>query len=131
MIRSVFWMSVGATVGVSGYRKFTRLARAMSPSRAPESVRSWGAGPGQSGPSGSTVAPVPGEPARAPWPARLARGAVATAEFARDVQDGMRLYRLSGRREAPTLERHHAAEDWAATQVFADGESPDEVKDGR
>jgi hypothetical protein len=131
MIRSVFWMSLGAAVGVSGYRKFTRLARAVSPGRAPESVRSWGAGSAQSGPSGPTVPPVPAETARAPWPARLARGAVATAEFARDVQDGMRLYRLSGRREAPTLGRHHAAGDWAATQVFADGECPDEVKDGR
>ncbi len=128
MIRSVFWMSLGAAVGVSGYRKFTRLARAVSPGRASESVRSWEAVPGPSGPSGP---PVSGETARAPWPARFARGAVATAEFARDVRDGMRLYRLSGRREAPTLGRHHAAEDWAATQVFADGECPDEVKDGR
>ena len=134
MIRSVFWLSLGAAVGVSGYRKLTRLARAVSPPRAQESARSWGAGPVQSPPSVQSLATLPAVPstnARVPWPVRLARGAAATAEFARDVRDGMRIYRLSGRPEVPTLGRHHAAEDWAATQVFADGECPDEVKDGR
>ncbi len=106
-IRRGFWLTVGAAVGVGGYRKVTRLARAVSPARS-----SAGAG-------SSTVGPAA--------VAGLVRGARASAVFARDVREGMRIYRLSDRRETLTLGRHRAARDW----VFAEGECPDEVKDGR
>jgi hypothetical protein len=121
MIRRVFWMSLGAAAGVSGYRKVARLVRAFSPAPAQETARSW------------PVLPPPGtaRPTQAPWHAPLLRAARATAAFARDVRDGMRIYRLSDSGEAPTLRRHQAARDWAVTQAFADGECPDEVKDGR
>jgi len=104
MIRTVrrgFWLTVGAAVGVGGYRKVVRLARA-------------GAGPVRAGPAA----------------ARLARGARASARFAGDVREGMRIYRLANRRQAPASRRaarDRAARDWA----FAQGECSDEVKDGR
>jgi len=112
MIRTVrrrFWLIVGAAVGVGGYRKVVRLARAVSPARAPA-----GAGPVRAGPAA----------------ARLARGARASARFAGDVREGMRIYRLANRRQAPASRRaarDRAARDWA----FAQGECSDEVKDGR
>jgi len=121
MIRRVFWLSLGAAAGVSGYRKLARLARALSPAPAQETARSW------------PLLPSPGTARRAqvPWHGPLLRGARATAAFAHDVREGMRIYRLSDSREAPRLGGHRAARDWAATQAFADGECPDDVKDGR
>jgi hypothetical protein len=76
MIRRLFWMALGAVLGVSGYRKAAMVARAVSPVRA----RRRAAG-------------------------RLARGARATAMFARDVREGMAIYRLAEGRRPPTLER--------------------------
>ena len=35
MIRRLFWMIVGALLGVTGYRRAGRLARAMRPGRRP------------------------------------------------------------------------------------------------
>jgi hypothetical protein len=106
MIRRLFWMIVGAVLGVSGYRKAATLAHAVSPARA-----------------------------RARAAGRLARGARATAGFARDVREGMAIYRLAEVRRAPTLERHPHTQDWAyakavAATGFPDEPCPDEVKDG-
>jgi hypothetical protein len=82
MIRRLFWVTVGALVGVTGYRRVSRLARAA----------------GIGGRPGSGPRSRPG----ASW----ARGA---ARFARDVSEGMELYsdrhpRLAGR----TLEGQRA-----------------------
>jgi hypothetical protein len=114
MIRTVrrgFWLTVGAAVGVGGYRKVVRLARAVSPAHAPA-----GAGPVRAGPAA----------------ARLARGARASARFAGDVREGMRIYRLANRRQAPAPASRRAARDRAAKDwAFAQGECSDEVKDGR
>jgi hypothetical protein len=65
MIRRLFWMIAGALLGVTGYRRVRRLARAITvgPRRGAAPGRSRGAG----------------------W-ARRAAG------FARDVRDGMELY---------------------------------------
>jgi hypothetical protein len=65
MMRRLFWMIAGALVGVTGYRRVSRLARAITAGgrRGTAPARSRGAG--------------------------LARGA---ARFARDVRDGMDLY---------------------------------------
>jgi hypothetical protein len=122
MIGRGFWLTLGAVLGVGGYRKAARLARAVSPVRPTAPARSWTASPAETAQRTTTV-----RASWAAWTAGLVRGARASAGFARDVREGMRIYRLSYRREAPTLGRHRATQDWA----FAEGEFPDEVKDGR
>jgi hypothetical protein len=73
MMRRLFWMVAGALLGVSGYRRVSRLARAVT---APAGRRGGGRVRGHS--AGSVTL------------------------FARDVRDGMELYtdrhpRLAGR----------------------------------
>ena len=68
MIRRLFWLIAGALLGVTGYRRVTRLARALAPG-------------GPAGRRGMI-------PAR-PHGRELARGAAA---FAHDVREGMELY---------------------------------------
>jgi hypothetical protein len=75
VIRRLFWLTAGALAGVTGYRRVSRLARAV------------GAG---------------GRRRRAPRGARGLGWAGAAALFARDVREGMELYadrhpRLAGR----------------------------------
>jgi len=82
MIRRLFWVTVGALAGVTGYRRASRLARAAGLGR-------------RAGAGGRSRA-------RAGW----ARDAAC---FARDVREGMELYadrhpRLAGR----TLEGQRA-----------------------
>ncbi len=62
MIRRGFWLAAGAVLGVTGYRKATRLARGLA---------------GQS----------PAQRARS-----AAGGLVSATSFARDVRDGMAEY---------------------------------------
>ena len=77
MIRRLFWLIAGAALGVTGYRRVTRLARALVPG----------------GPGGGRAVPA------GPHGGGLMRGAAA---FAHDVREGMELYtdrhpRLAGR----------------------------------
>jgi len=87
MIRRLFWVIVGALLGVTGYRRLRRLARAVT--------------------LGGLRDTAPGKaPGRDVMPGGWARSA---ALFARDVHDGMELYadrhpRLAGR----TLEGQQA-----------------------
>jgi hypothetical protein len=81
MIRRLFWLIAGVLLGVTGYRRITRLARALAP-------RGAGGTPGRRG-----VMPA------SPQGRELMRGAAA---FAHDVREGMELYtdrhpRLAGR----------------------------------
>jgi hypothetical protein len=81
MIRRLFWLIAGVLLGVTGYRRVTRLARALAPG-------------GPAGPGGRRAV----MPAR-PRGRELVRGA---ASFAHDVREGMELYtdrhpRLAGR----------------------------------
>jgi hypothetical protein len=93
MIRRLLWMTLGAGLGVSGYRRITRICRGF-------------ARPARSGAS----------------PRRLSR-LRGVAGFARDVRDGMDLYaeqqRLNiERRRAtagPTLELQQASAASAAS----------------
>jgi hypothetical protein len=82
VIRRLFWLIAGVLLGVTGYRRVTRLARAVAP-------------------RGRRAAAPAGPHGR-----DLIRGA---AEFAHDVREGMELYtdrhpRLAGR----TLEGQQA-----------------------
>ena len=105
MIRRLFWVTVGALVGVTGYRRVMRLARAIAPG-------------GRSGPA-----------TRGARGARWALGldwARGTALFARDVREGMDLYadrhpRLAGR----TLEVQRAG------RQRPQGAAPCEERPGR
>src|SRR5215470_6244403 len=87
-MRRLFWMVAGALLGVTGYRRFRRLAHALTP-------------------GGLRGERVQAGRARAGWV--RAGWAGSTARFARDVRDGMELYadrhpRLAGR----TLEGQQA-----------------------
>jgi hypothetical protein len=78
MIRRLFWLIAGVLLGVTGYRRLTRLARAIAP-----------------GGAGGRRAVAPARP----HGRELVRGAAA---FAHDVREGMELYtdrhpRLAGR----------------------------------
>lgn len=106
-MRRLFWLTVGAAAGVSGYRKTARLGQLLRPARSPGGRRA------------SRAACAPG------W---LARGARSAAAFARDVHEGMRLYRFSEPHAAPTLGRHHETQDMGF--AVTDSECRDRVKDG-
>ncbi|HTZ92839.1 MAG TPA: hypothetical protein VMB74_10630 [Streptosporangiaceae bacterium] len=106
MIRRGFWLLAGAVLGVTGYRKATRLARTLTgqgllggttitQQRLPaQLVPPRRALPGQLG-SGQ---PVSGQPDARPSPAAAARiaaaagRATAAAGFVRDIRDGMAEY---------------------------------------
>jgi hypothetical protein len=76
MIRRGFWLAAGAVLGVTGYRKATRLARMITSSPA---------APRALAPGGRAA----GSRARQPLSLRIG----AAAGFARDVRDGMAEYR--------------------------------------
>ena len=91
-MRRIFWMIAGALLGVTGYRRVSRLARALTVGDR------HGAVPGR--PRGRAV--TRGDRTRDGWTR-------SAALFARDVRDGMELYtnrhpRLAGR----TLEGQQA-----------------------
>lgn len=83
MIRRGFWLAAGAVLGVTGYRRVTRLAKVLTVPRAP-GIRSL---PGP-GPTAGPQLLVP----RARSRSQVAR-VVAAARFVRDVRDGMAEYR--------------------------------------
>jgi len=117
VIRRVFWFTVGAAAGVSGYRKVAKAARVFSPARP--SVRS-GVPPPDQQPAGRLAG-------------LLARGARSAAGFVSDVNDGRRIYRLAGAREAARLGRQIDAPGWAFNRAVTDAETDsfDQVKDGQ
>ena len=105
MIRRGFWLVTGAAIGVTGYRKVTKLGRMLTgqqgvaqlspaPARRPISAMPAGAD------RGATTTP---------WPVRLAAGTRLAAGFIRDVRDGMADYRARN------------AEDGAARPAGQDG----------
>jgi hypothetical protein len=83
MIRRGFWLATGAVLGVTGYRRVTRLARVLTVPRATGTRSLPGTGP--------TARPqLLAPPVRTTSPVTRA---VAAARFARDVRDGMAEYR--------------------------------------
>ena len=84
MIRRGFWLVAGAAIGVSGYRRASRLARSVFPDRP-----------------GHALAAPAGGPARTPVitgrsllaaAATAGRGTAQGVAFARDVREGMAEY---------------------------------------
>ena len=81
MIRRGFWLVVGATVGITGYRRASRVLQSFRPAPAP--------------PAGAVVlrspGPLTGRKLLA-GAARAGRGAAASAAFVRDVREGVAEY---------------------------------------
>jgi hypothetical protein len=71
VIRRLFWLTLGAVAGVTGYRRLSRLMRAIQPVPGRGGRRGWPGRPGWAGRPGS------------------ASGLTA---FLRDVRDGMAQY---------------------------------------
>jgi hypothetical protein len=82
MIRRGFWLVVGATLGVSGYRKASRLVHSLGP--APRRGE-----PGHGGPARRPA--LTGRRVLA-GAARAGRSTAEGAAFVRDVRDGMAEY---------------------------------------
>jgi hypothetical protein len=116
VIRRGFWLAAGAVLGVAGYRRATRLARALTgqqPTRTgqPGAHRAVSVQPGAH--RAGTAQPA-GQRART-----AAAGLVSAAGFAKDVRDGMAEYwdlhrdelanpRTLGSQSAPPRSRHGA-----------------------
>jgi hypothetical protein len=95
MMRRGFWLAAGAVLGVTGYRKASRLARSLTGAPVPGRMLSSGPRALRAGDEVRPPAPV-----TVPVTARI-RSAVS---FARDVRDGMAEYReLHGRQLGRSL----------------------------
>jgi hypothetical protein len=120
MIRRGFWLLAGAALGVTGYRRATRLARALTGqsmlgapavtkqrsavrlTAAPRADQAGRAEPGMARPR--QPAPASAGPTPSARIAAAAARASAAAGFVRDVRDGMAEYWDLHRSEAdPTL----------------------------
>jgi hypothetical protein len=87
MIRRGFWVAVGAAIGVSGYRRASRLARSVFPDRDGRPGRALATpGAGQARPAvltGRTLLAAA---------ASTGRGTAQGVAFARDVREGVAEY---------------------------------------
>jgi hypothetical protein len=84
MIRRGFWVAVGAVLGVSGYRRASRLARTVFPAR-PGSALAAGR------PAGARPTLITGRSLLAAA-ASAGRGTAQGVAFARDVREGVAEY---------------------------------------
>src|SRR5580700_5123769 len=106
MIRRGFWLAVGATGGIMGYRKVSSLGRQLSATLSPAGPR-----PGAEQPTGGqpTGGPRrPGQPLSGRARRGLVRGTIRFSRdalmFSRDVREGMDLYMVRHRAQgSPTL----------------------------
>ncbi|HSR87024.1 MAG TPA: hypothetical protein VLM11_22820 [Streptosporangiaceae bacterium] len=101
MIRRGFWLAAGAVLGISGYRRVTRLASALVVPRTPGMRSLPGTGP-TAGPQ--MLAPPPRAKS-----SQVARAAAA-ARFVRDVRAGMAEYRDLHRDEPDRASRGRTLE---------------------
>jgi hypothetical protein len=121
MIRRGFWLAAGAVLGVTGYRRLTRLARILTVPRTP-GLQSL---PGP----GSTARPqLMGPPARSR--SQVTR-AVAAARFVRDVRDGMAEYRELHRDEPDPASRGRTLESQSYEMLSSEPAGSGESQRGR
>ena len=105
MIRRGFWLAVGATGGIMGYRRVSSLGRQLSATLSPGPR----AGAEQSATGQATAGPSRGgQPLSGRARRGLVRGTVRLTRdarmFSRDVRDGMDLYMVRHRAQgSPTL----------------------------
>jgi hypothetical protein len=81
VIRRGFWLALGAAVGITGYRRASRLVQSIRPPAAPPAGAVMLRSPG----------PLTGRKLLA-GAARAGRGAAASAAFVRDVREGVAEY---------------------------------------
>ena len=107
MIRRGFWLAVGATGGIMGYRRAAALGRqlsaTLSPAAPPASPRDGARQPAAGQAAGPTRAALSGKARRG-----LVRGTIRFSRdarmFSRDVREGMDLYMVRHRAQgSPTL----------------------------
>jgi hypothetical protein len=96
MIRRGFWLVAGAAIGVTGYRKVTRLGRTLT---GQQGVAQLSPTPARRQISATTAGADRGA-TTTPWPVRLAAGTRSAAGFIRDVRDGMADYRARNAEDA-------------------------------
>jgi hypothetical protein len=109
MMRRLFWLTLGAAAGVTGYRRLTRLIQAMHPLAGRGSRRAWLAGRAAAG---------------------AGPGGVVT--FLRDVRDGMDEY--DARRPGPArhaLEGQQFLAERGRQSGSRSRDGSDYAKDGR
>jgi|HubBroStandDraft_4_1064222.scaffolds.fasta_scaffold328409_2 hypothetical protein len=95
-MRRGFWLATGAVLGVAGYRKASRIARAVTGAAVPAKMVSSGPRALNSGREA--------RPAVALTVARTTGRVRSAASFARDVREGMAEYReLHGRQLGRSL----------------------------
>ena len=106
MIRRGFWLAVGATGGIMGYRRVSSLGRQLSATLSPAAPRE---GAEQSAAGQATAAASRGgQPLSGRARRGLVRGTIRLTRdarmFSRDVREGMDLYMVRHRAHAgPTL----------------------------
>jgi hypothetical protein len=106
MIRRGFWLAVGATGGIMGYRRVSALGRQLSATLSPAGPREGAGQPAAGQPSagpGRRGRPLSGQARRG-----LVRGTIRLTRdarmFSRDVREGMDLYMVRHRAQgSPTL----------------------------
>jgi hypothetical protein len=107
MIRRGFWLAVGATGGIMGYRRVSSLGRQLSATLSPAAPRE---GAEQSAAGQATAAASRGgQPLSGRARRGLVRGTIRLARdarmFSRDVREGMDLYMVRHRAQgSPTLD---------------------------
>ena len=116
MIRRGFWLTAGAVLGITGYRRVTRLASALAVPRAP-GIRSL---PG--------TVPTAGPQMLAPPAPRRSTAArvVAAARFVQDVRDGMAEYRDLHRDEPNSGRQSRTLESQGHPALSASQQGPRE-----
>jgi hypothetical protein len=95
MIRRGFWLAAGAVLGITGYRKATRLARTLTgQAQRPRPAAVLPAAARASIVARQTRLALPARAATRPGgrAASVAGSAAAAAGFVRDVRDGMAEY---------------------------------------
>jgi hypothetical protein len=113
MIRRGFWLVLGATLGVAGYRRASRLARSLTQAAAPRA----------SVPAGRLVLRAPEVSGRSvlAGAARAGRYAAEGAAFVRDVREGVAEYR---ERQDPEAGRTLESQQGRSHQGEAAGRRP-------
>jgi hypothetical protein len=126
MIRRGFWVAVGAAIGVSGYRRASRLARTVFPAR-----------PGSALATGARPTLITGRSLLAAA-ASAGRGTAQGVAFARDVREGVAEYLerqgdqagrtldISGAGSGPALVRSALSRPGRCAEASAPAPRPDD-----
>jgi hypothetical protein len=113
-MRRGFWLAAGAVLGVAGYRKASRVARAVTGAAVPAKMLTSGPRALRSGGEVRPPVPVTTVPLTV---ARTTGRMRSAASFARDVREGMAEYReLHGRQLGRSLGEQRGREPGRESQ---------------